>query len=174
MSFAMSLMLLVAPQEPASANDPGDKAFSGLTACRAINGETERLACYDREVASLESALAAGDVVALDRNEVRTARRSLFGFAAPIVRIFSGREEPTTTEKVDIDLLETTIKSARQLPRGRWRIELEDGAVWTQTDDRRLAIYPAPGQAVIIRKAALGSFLANIAGQVAIRVQRQQ
>ncbi|WP_052134318.1 hypothetical protein [Sphingomonas sp. 37zxx] len=170
-----ALAILMLPPQPQQVADTDARALRSLTQCRTITDPNARLACFDRESAALETAVSTGDVIALDREEVRTARRSLFGFAAPITRVFSGREKPEAeTDREDVDRLESTIKSARQLARGRWRIELEDGAVWVQNDDRKLAIYPKTGQTIAIRKAALGSYLANIQGQTAIRVQRQQ
>jgi hypothetical protein len=161
LALAAALSGSATPQTSPQADPQGLRA---LAACR--------LACYDREALAIQEALVKGDLIALDREEVRKTRRSLFGFSLPATRLFSndgGREE---ADKETVDNLSAVIKSARQLPRGRWTIELEEGGTWTQIDDRKLAIYPRPGHKIEIRRAALGSYLANVNGQIAIRVRR--
>jgi hypothetical protein len=148
-----------APAEPPA-------AFGRVVQCRAIAGAEERLACFDREVAAMEAARASGQLVAMDRQQVRRTRSSLFGLALPDLNIFG---DDSDDEAASID---TTIRSARQAPDGKWVIQLEDGARWAQTDSRNLAIYPRAGQRIRIRRAAMGSYLANVANQVAIRVRR--
>lgn len=148
------------------------QGLRALAACRGISDTQERLVCYDREALAVERAIASGDLVALDREEVSKTRRSLFGFSLPAIRLFSDRGDRPEVDRETVDNLSTTVKSARQLPRGRWSIELDEGGSWTQIDDRKLAIHPRPGQKIEIRRAALGSYLANINGQIAIRVRR--
>ena len=47
---------------------------------------------------------------------------------------------------------------------------VEDGARWKQTDGR--ALYPKVGDKIRIRRAALGSFMANINKDVGFKVVR--
>ena len=55
---------------------------------------------------------------------------------------------------------------------GKWSLELEDGAVWVQTESATLGRRPKDGSTVEIRKAAMGSYFINIDGQRAIRAKR--
>lgn len=175
MTIPVTLALAAAFLSPADGqaeqqSDP--QALRGLATCREISDAEGRLACYDREALAIQQALVEGDLIALDREEVRKTRRSLFGFSLPATRLFSEEDGRDETEKETVDNLSAVIKSARQLPRGRWAIELEEGGTWTQIDDRKLAVYPRPGHKIEIRRAALGSYLANVNGQIAIRVRR--
>lgn len=148
-----------APTEPPA-------ALARVIQCRALAGAEERLACFDREVAAMESAQASGQLVAMDRQQVRRTRRSLFGLALPDLNIFGDDSDDEASR------IETTIRSARQGPDGKWVIQLEDGARWAQIDSRILPIYPRAGQPIRIRRAAMGSYLANVNNQIAIRVRR--
>lgn len=148
-----------APAEP-------PEAFGRVVQCRAIAAAEARLACFDREVAAMEAAQASGQLVAMDRQQVRRTRRSLFGLALPDLNIFGDDSDDEASS------VETTIRSARQGPDGKWLIQLEDGARWAQIDSRNLAIYPRAGQPIRIRRAAMGSYLANVNNQTAIRVRR--
>ncbi|VXC87112.1 conserved exported hypothetical protein [Sphingomonas sp. AX6] len=174
--IATIALVLASASSPASGQavtpQSDGQGLRALAACREIATAQERLICYDREAAAIEQAIASGDLVALDREEVSKTKRSLFGFSLPAVRLFSGRKDRPDAEQEQVDRIDSVIKSARQLPRGRWLIVLEDGATWTQIDDRKLAIYPRAGHKIQIRSAALGSFLANVNGQTAIRVRR--
>jgi hypothetical protein len=148
----------------ASAEPP--EAFGRVVQCRSIAAADERLACFDREVAAMEAARASGQLVAIDRQQVRRTRRSLFGLTLPDLNVFGDDSDEEARS------VETTIRSARQGPDGRWVIQLEDGARWAQTDDHDFAIYPRAGQPIRIRRAAMGSYLANVNNQSAIRVRR--
>lgn len=148
---------------------PADRppAFRKLVDCRRIADSSARLACFDREVAAIDAAEAGQELVVLDKAQIRKTRRGLFGLSLPDVGIFGGSaaDEETGT-------IETTIKRAWQIADGRWGFELADGAQWVQTDSRNLNSDPKAGHAIKIRRAALGSYLANINNQVAVRVRR--
>jgi hypothetical protein len=136
--------------------------------CRTIAIDADRLACYDRQVAVLAQAQQDRQVVVADQQEVREARRGLFGFSLPNIKLFG---DGTDAESQQI---ETTVVSARQYNYGQWQLVLEGGAVWNQIDTETLAIDPHPGSTIVIRRAALGSFRARIGGQPSIRVRRVQ
>src|SRR5579864_7763283 len=51
-----------------------------LLDCRKLSDSAERLACYDKAAAAMASATTSGDLVALDREQRRAARRQAFGF----------------------------------------------------------------------------------------------
>jgi len=138
-----------------------------LSDCRKLTDDSARLACYDSAAAALESAEAKGDIVVVDREQARTVRRQAFGFQLPSLSMFERGEEKETVDNVS-----AKIASARQDGSGKWILRLEDGAVWQQVDVQELSLYPKPGQAVTIRKASLGSFMASVEGRRAFRVRR--
>ncbi len=156
---------------PASAQDvkaSRPQALKRLTDCRSITDQTARLACYDREVAAVDAAEARKDLVVVDREQLRKTRRTLFGLTLPDLSIF-GDDSP---DEEGMSRIESRIRRLAQDPYGKWIFELEDGARWIQTDTRALSIRPQPGQPIVIRKAAMGSYLANVNKQNAIRMKR--
>lgn len=160
----------VAVAGSALAQPPGTKrppAFSSLVNCRAIAQPTERLACFDRAVAAMDAAEARQDLVIVDRQQINRTRRSLFGLSLPNLGIF-GDASPEAAAEASI---EGKIKRS-WLTGDKWNFELEDGARWVQIDSRNLSADPKAGQAIVIRRAALGSYLANVNKQTAIRVKR--
>lgn len=160
------------PLAAADAPKPRTPLLAKLVECRSITDDTGRLACYDLQVKQLDQAERAEEVVVVDRTQIRKARRSLFGLTLPDLSIFGDRDDRGAPEEEGVSKLESTIKSAAQNGNGRWVLTLEDGARWVQVDTRTVPRSPRPGMPIIIRKAAMGSFLANIDKQIAIRVDR--
>ena len=144
------------------------EVLSRVVQCRSIASAQERLACFDREVAVMEAAQSSGQLVAMDRQQVRRTRRSLFGLSLPDLGIFGDDNE----DEEEASRIESTVRSATQNANGKWIIELADGARWLQTDSRNLNFAPRPGQPIRIRCAAMGSYLANVNNQIAIRMRR--
>ena len=148
---------------------PQPEAYRTLVACRGVTAAAERLACYDREVAAVEQATAAGEIVMTDKATMRETRRGLFGFRLPSLNIFGGGDDEDDFKEV-----ETTIAGVSRFGYGSWRLTLADGAVWEQTDSQVLVIDPRSGHKIRIKQAALGTFMANVDGQRAIRMRRVQ
>lgn len=146
---------------------PAPQAITRVVACSTIANPEQRLACFDKEVAAMNQAQRTGDLVAMDRQQVRKTRRSLFGLSLPDLGMFSDSENDDGPSEIV-----TTIKAARQDSHGAWMIDLVEGGRWVQIDTRPFVIDPAPGQPIRIRRAALGSYLANVNKQVAVRVRR--
>lgn len=73
----------VALHAPASAQDAPANPLAAVIACGQITDDAERLACFDREVATIESATQTGELVAVDRAAVREIERDAFGFNLP-------------------------------------------------------------------------------------------
>lgn len=156
--------------EPAKMRTP---VLAKLVECRSIADDAGRLACYDVQVRQLDQAERNDEVVVVDRTQIRKARRSLFGLTLPDLSIFGNRDERGGAEEEGISKIESTIARATQNANRRWVITLQDGAKWIQVDTRTMAKLPKAGMPIVIRKAAMGSFLANIDNQIAIRVARQ-
>jgi hypothetical protein len=141
--------------------------FEALVNCRTIVDPTERLTCYDAKVAALEEAEQKEELVLADKESMKEARRGLFGFTIPKLKIFGN-----DGQKEDKFELVAQIQSAYQANPGKWTIILDNGARWVQIDTNVLRKDPAPGMEIKIRKAAMGSYFANVAGQTAIRMRR--
>lgn len=168
LGLALGLTLAAPAQAKDKTPPPPPQAYKDLVACKAIADPAARLACFDAQVGKLEQATAAGEVVVTDRAAVRETRKGLFGFRLPSLGLFGGGED----DKDEIKEILGNVASARTFGYGAWRITLEDGSVWEQTDSERLVFDPRKGDKVKIYKAALGTYRMNIDGQRAIRVRR--
>lgn len=165
LALAVAAAVTVAPgQEP----NPGTATTGALIACRGIAEDSARLACFDRNAAALQSAIAKREVVVLSPDDLRKAERSLFGFSVPKLPFFGGgaSEEPEAQE------IAGRIAAAQPLGYGRWRIRLESGAVWETRESAPNYVVPKVGASVRIRKAALGSFVLTINNDRSFRARR--
>lgn len=155
--------------QAATAAGDNNPLVKALEACRQIPDPAQRVACYDRASSALVNATTTGQVRVVDQNEVRRARKSLFGFSLPRLPWFTGDDSQNDPD----DRLDSTIKSAWLLTRaGRYRIVLADNAVWETTESKLNWIAPRPGQKITILKGALGNYFLQVDGQVGIRGRR--
>jgi hypothetical protein len=157
----------LAAQAPARAPDRA-AALRSLTDCRAVAEAAARLACFDAAVARLDAAERAGEVVVLDRDQVRTAKREAFGFSIPSFDLFD-RDQRQREEEVD--RVESPVASAVRDGVGKWVVNLQNGQTWRQTDSRALPRVRR-GDKVELRRGALGSFFMRVGGQPGVRAER--
>ena len=165
---AASGMVLGAPafaKEPANAQVPAQ--VQRVLACRALSDSAARLACFDREAGAMQNAIANRDLVAVDRENVRKARRSLFGFSVPDFGIF-GKDG----DKEEITQVEGVLAGVGGNGDGGFTFRLEDGSRWIQTDSKPFAIQPKRGDKVVIKRGALGSYMLRVGRQPGVKVQR--
>jgi hypothetical protein len=141
---------------------------TALANCAKVRDNAARLACYDRAAPALVGAAASGDIRVVDRESVRKARRSLFGFALPSLPFFdSGDDKDAAPAK-----LESTIVSFRSIGNEFYRFSIADGgAVWETTEGATLRDAKS-GEKVIITRGMMGSYFAKIANQREVRVRR--
>lgn len=174
----LALLLIAAPAAAADKPKQASPAVvQKLLDCRALTDSAARLACLDAGVAALAGAVENRDVLVADKEEVKKARRGLFGLALPSFNLFGAdKDEVAEGEKKDergaLTEIEATITAARPSRTAGWRFVLDDGSTWLQTDAINLRHDPKPGMKIRIRRAAMGSYLANVDGQLAIRVKR--
>ena len=149
---------------PLSATPPAQ--ISQLLACRGLPDAAARLACFDRESASVSQSIERKDLVIVDREAVRTARRSLFGFSIPRLGLFGNND------KEEVNQIDGLLAATSHNRDGGYVVTLQDGTVWDQIDDRSLAIEPRAGDKVVVSRATMGSFWLNIRRQPGLRVRR--
>ena len=148
---------------------PGRAAIlQSLLDCRGLGDDAARLACFDQAAGAMDQAEAKGDIVVVDREQARTVRRQTFGFSMPSMALFERGVAPEEVDRVS-GIAKTAYQSG-----GKWVIELEDGAVWQQTDSEVVGRRPRTGTKVEIRKASLNSYFMNLDGQRAVRAKRVQ
>ena len=70
------------------------------------------------------------------------------------------------------DSIQAQVASSTDNGLGQWRMRLTDGAVWQMTERDSLFRPPAPNEAVVIRRGAMGSFLMDVGKQGSVRVMR--
>jgi hypothetical protein len=144
-----------------------------LSECRAIPDAVVRLACFDRTADALDTAERQGELVVMERQQIREARRQLFGFSAPALpTIFNRRDDGTDTEP-EVASLETTLVSASRDLEGKWTFRLADGGEWRQIDSAPVIFQNRSGAEVRVRRATLGSYLLTAGNSRAVRVKRQ-
>ncbi len=144
------------------------EALSRLVACRSVTAPEARLACYDAAAGALDAAHQQGEVVIVDRAQVSAARRQQFGLETPNSASLDAAAPPERVESV-----ETTLTRAAQGGEGKWVFVLSDGSTWRQIDTDRVTFRNEAGQAVRVRRAALGSYLLTVGRGQAVRVRRQ-
>lgn len=170
MPIAGALMVasapLVAQDSPATDAPAAPAVYRAVIACEDIAEPAQRLACFDRNVAALKAAAAARQVVVVDRTTIREARRGIFGLKLPRLKLFDD-DQDGAQEIVSID---STISGVRMAKDGMPIFVLADGARWKQTEGRN--VFARSGQPIHIKRAAMGSYMANVNKQAGVRVVR--
>lgn len=178
-AFGLAFLVGVFCSSAAAAASPTG-ALEALLDCRALKGDAERLACFDRASAALAQAEAGGAVVVMDRAKVEAVRRQAFGFSIPSIadlmpRVRTGAGSAAAAEpEPSLRQIEASVASARLGRDGKWVLTLDNGAVWRQTDTESLLREPRPGSRVVIKAAALGSYLMSVDGQRSFRARREE
>src|SRR6476659_2698826 len=150
MKAVLPLAVIAVAATMATAADtppPVARPYAALQACRTIADNTQRLACFDKASAALEAAQKSEEVVIVDRQEVKKARKGLFGFNLPRIGFLAGREN-NAEDEADEQQLDDTVGKAQVLPYGKWRITLASGGVWETLETDSRFTDPKPGAAV--------------------------
>ncbi|MBA3578297.1 MAG: hypothetical protein H0W39_11945 [Sphingomonas sp.] len=114
----------------------------------------------------MNQAIAAKDLVLMDRQKARDASRSLFGFSIPnFGGLFGGSEN-------EVKQIESKVTKSGRNPEGGWLFYLADGSVWSQTDDWTLGLPPRSGDTVLVSRGLMGSFRLRLNKQPEIKVKR--
>lgn len=174
MKVTLAVVVTTSCVVPAFGKDaqPRPEILQTLVNCRTVADSAARLTCYDTQVARLDAAESRKELVVVDKEEIKKARRGLFGLSLPdLGGLFGGGDEKKDEPLGSVSEIESTIKSARTDQFGNWSIVIADGARWVQTEPKSMRD-PKLGQPIKIRKAALGSFMANINGQTGFKVKR--
>lgn len=156
------LLALSAPQNPPATLPAVDL----LLECRQTSDPATRLACYDEVAADIAAAHARNEIRILDRAGIEASRRSLFGFPTTGLGRLLG---PSISE---LEAVETELQRANRTADGKWSFFLGDGSQWLQIDSGRVEFDNRAGEAVRVRRAALGSYLLTVGGSRAVRVRR--
>ncbi len=141
----------------ARAQQPAKGGVDPLLQCRSIADSQQRLACFDRQSEALGTAVAAGTIVVLDKQAVRSARRSLFGLDVKLP-FFRG-EDDDADEPRQITAKATSVK---EVGHGFWIVALDNGSVWQTIEAKTKQMPPRPGDEITIRKATAGGYVLKL------------
>ncbi len=172
-SFGIGLVVALSVAVPALAKDEDEKfapppIYQAVVDCREIADPTQRLACFDRTVGVMASATAEKDLVVLDRATMRDTRKGLFGFSLPRLKLFGGGGEED--ERDEIKEIESSIAAVRSAKDGYPIFVLQDGGNWKQTEGRN--VFAKVGDPIKIKRASMGSYMANVDKKAGVRVMR--
>lgn len=113
-----------------------------LRACAAMRNDVERLACYDKAVAHIESGSAA------------PSAENMFGASTDL---FPDRKTGRETKGEELQQISGTVVSLSRSESGLVTLTLDNEQMWRQTDaDATLTI--KTGDSVTISRASLGTF----------------
>lgn len=171
LTFAtLAVPLAAAPRAPLPAA-PTARPIAELNACRAAADPMQRLACFDRAVAALATAQASSEVVVVERQDVRRARKGLFGFTLPSIGFLSGRGD-NAEDAADAAELTTVITASRSLGYDKWRFTVEGGATWDTVESSSGFAEPRIGRKVTLQKGSLGAYYAKVEGGRRVQAKR--
>ncbi|HEY8571696.1 hypothetical protein [Phenylobacterium sp.] len=171
-ALAAALFMGMAGAAQAQTAAPQSALIQALDACRAISEDARRLACYDAAAGRLAEARTKGEVVVVDKEQVRQARREAFGFNLPSLNIL-GRLGGGGSAEPEEELSQATyqVKSANEAG-GRWTIVMADGSVWRQTENTVGYMRVRSGSKAEVKKGMLGAYFMSIDNYKAIKVER--
>jgi hypothetical protein len=164
----LALALCAAPATAKERALPNSPLVAALANCQKIADGAARLACYDKAAPAIVAASNSGDIRVVDRESVRKARRSLFGFSLPSIPFFdNGTDRDAPPSKLD-----STIVSFSSIGNGFYRFTIAaEGAVWESTEGGYVRDAKA-GEPVTISRSKIGSYWAKIGNRRELRVRR--
>jgi hypothetical protein len=116
-----------------------------LKPCVSLQRDAERLACYDKAVATLLSG---------DDSATPVSAENMFGASTGISR---PEGEQAHVKREELRQISGTVTSLRHTDDGMIVVELDNGQVWRQ-QDAQVKMMMAPGDPVTIVRASLGTF----------------
>lgn len=144
--------------------------IKGLYDCQSIANNQERLACFEEAVRAIQNAEERRELSFADREQVREAKRGLFGLGNIRLGIFSRSDSGGDEDQ--LNEIEANVASITKGRDGKLLIRLEDGVLWAQTDTEKVRIRELGAKIVRIRRGTLGNYVAQLDGGSTIRVRR--
>jgi hypothetical protein len=192
MVLALAAVVLVAqaqaqaltrPGANGTASAPGGAPVSPLDplyACTRITDAAERLACFDGAVAQLRAREQSRDVVAVDRAAVEQVRRESFGFNLPSLPNLFARREPAAgaaaagaagdgaraapAEPEEFEERQVMQVTSLRMAGDRQVLVMANGQTWQFAEPGTLTPARRAPFNVLIRRAALGSYILSVEG----------
>jgi hypothetical protein len=133
--------------------------------CASVVDPTERLACYDAAFPPADNVRIGTETA----EELRARQLQEFGLTG----VQKQAREPKQVRELRPDRIEATITSIFSNPTGERIVNLDNGQLWLLpevTSKGRLA----KGDLVVIRTAAMGTYMLVTPGRIALRAKRLQ
>jgi hypothetical protein len=146
-----------------------DRLVDALARCRGVAAPDAKLACFETAATALIAARDKREIVVVDREGVRQAKRSVFGFSLPKIRLF-GRSGDAEDIEPEVKSIETSVSSVGVVARTLLTLRLADGSTWQTTEQARFS--PQAGDPIKIEAGILGSYNAAIRGRGIGKVKR--
>ncbi len=151
---------------------PALTADESLHECRQVEADAERVACYDKFVDSHFSTDSSAIV------DLATPHQTSKSNSIPDAQSLFGTDDAeakrlveTSLEIEQINEIAAIITDVRRSSAKKLTVILDNGQTWHQLDRQRLSL--KSGDAVIVRKASLSSYLMEKqSGSRSIRVKR--
>ena len=146
-----------------------ERLVDALAQCQKIEAADQRLGCLDAAADAILKAREKREVVMIDRESVREAKRSLFGFSLPKIRLF-GRGDGIEDAEPEVESIESTVTAVSRDRSTLSTFSLANGTQWRSTETMR--VQPKAGDAIRIDAGILGSYRASVRGISAGKVKR--
>ncbi len=146
----------------------------GLKACRSIEDDMARLACYDAAIDDAATVTADPSDIATPATpptpQISAEQAAINAFGAEDLP----QEAKAKPEKIEVDAITSTVSEASLTARKKAVIFLANGQVWRQidADDTRVSISRAIGKPVEVKEGTFNSKRMSIDGKRAFRVER--
>ena len=148
--------------------------------CSSVTEDMARLKCYDEQSARQKkqaSPPAQASSTPAPAKQTRStppppassSSPSDFGLDADAIRKKQTAANPDAPQAPE--RLVARVKAVATKPRGNYRITLEDGQVWEETQHTG-GLPPEPGESVTIKRGMLGSYFLSRSSGLALRVKR--
>jgi len=154
-----SLMTILCVSLPGHsyANEPVSP-LNTIYACAAIVDDTERLACFDKNVPVLKVKEEKKEIVAIDAKGIEAIERDSFGFSLPSLPKFGLSKSSKEKPKKSVQFFD--VKSISKGRNGA-TITMENGHVWRQISGD-LGYIPKGNVSAKIKPAAVGTFFISL------------
>jgi len=151
-SFALTISVFITT--PSHANEQASP-LSAIYSCAAIIDNTERLACFDKNVPILKVKETKKEIITIDAKQAKAIERDSFGFSLPSLPKFGLiRTDDKTNQAFKVKSLAKTRRGVS--------VTMENGQVWQQTSGDTGYI-PKGDLTAKIKPAAFGSFFLTFA-----------
>jgi hypothetical protein len=162
---------------------PAEAQETDLGKCLVISDVNARVQCYDELARSQQSRAGSNKSDRTGSSQPSSSASKESGRpAADAVRTSTPRAEFGLSEAErekrlpsadrQLDSITTTVRSAQLVGVGYWQYRMQDGSIWRMTESPRLFRPPEPGDAVQIRRGALGSYYLDADRQPGVRIKR--